>query len=275
MTEPTMRSDTKQLTGAKTDLSTLLGTWVNAKPGTDYLTSVVLTERDGVLRIHPYGSAATDATEPVDWGENVATTYVAGGTSDLAGFHASYELGVVRTELAGNEKLGILVIQSYTSIHDDTGRPSHYSREFFHRQPPAAPDLAAVGPAAVGPAAVELAPAGHGAGGIGSLLGDWINANPDTDWIGGFTLTDQDGRVILHPSGTTEPGDWGPAEVTTYQDNIGEPAFYVVYDLGAVEAVLAANTNKGLIIIAAFLRFKADADQRENFLCREFYYRRG
>lgn len=48
-----------------------------------------------------------------------------------------------------------------------------------------------------------------------------------------------------------------------------------MYDLGAVEAVLAANTNKGLIIIAAFLRFKADADQRENFLCREFYYRRG
>lgn len=77
---------------------------------------------------------------------------------------------------------------------------------------------------------------------------------------------------MLRASGAGEPFEWGEVEVTTYMDNIGEMAFHAVYDLGFVESVLAANTNKNLIVIAAFNRFK-DESKRQNFLCREFYYR--
>ena len=59
--------------------------------------------------------------------------------------------------------------------------------------------------------------------------------------------------------------------ITTYSDNIGETAFLAFYDLGFVKSHLAANTNKGLIVIAAFHRF--ENSERPNFLCREFYYR--
>jgi hypothetical protein len=243
-----MLADAMQVVGARAEVAPLLGTWVNSMPGTDHLAKVVMTERDGELLVRPYGSAAGDL---VDWGETVATPYSVSGTTEVAGFHARYELGQVHTELAANEKLGILVIQSYTSFHDGSGRLGHYAREFFH-QPPAAP------------AATD-----HGRT---ALVGDWVNSNPASGWITGFTLTKRAGTCTLRVASATEPTDWGEVEITTYQDNIGEPAFHAEYDLGPVTAVLAANTNKSLIIVAAFLRF-ADTG-RTNFLSREFYYRR-
>ncbi|HEV2783893.1 MAG TPA: hypothetical protein VGX25_31285 [Actinophytocola sp.] len=245
MTVQTMRADGKQVAGAKANLAPLLGSWVNSKPDTDYIARIEVSERDGTLLIRPYGSADG---EPIDWGEAAATPYVASGTTEPAGFHARYELGTVHTELAANEKFGILVIQSYTSFHDDSGRLGHYSREFFHQGE-------------------------SDRGAAKSLVGQWRNSNTATEWIKGFTIADNGGTLALTVQSAQEPTDWGTVEATPYRDNLGEPAFHAVYDLGSVEAVLCANTNKRLIIIAAFLRFKNSTDT--NFLCREFYYRQG
>jgi hypothetical protein len=107
---------------------------------------------------------------------------------------------------------------------------------------------------------------------ITPLLGNWMNSNPTTEWIKRFELAEQGGTFTLHTFGANEPADWGETEVSTYQDNIGEMAFYARYDLGFVEPVLAANTSKGLIVVAAFLRFQ-EGSERTNFLCREFYVR--
>jgi len=109
---------------------------------------------------------------------------------------------------------------------------------------------------------------------IGPLLGTWVNSNHETEWIRQLVLARRGDAftIHVHSAGTAgEPADWGEIEVSTYTDNIGELAFHAVYDLDAVHAVLAANTNKGLIVIAAFLAFKDGS--RPDFLCREFYYR--
>lgn len=246
MTDLTMAADAKQMAGAKADIAPLLGDWVNSKPGTDHIARVSVSERDGELVIRVYGSAVAEPGELVDWGEAGATPYVVTGGTEVAGFHARYEIGSVHTALAANEKLGILVIQSYTSFHDDSGRLSHYSREFFHREG-----------------------AARATGDSASLAGRWVNSNPDTAWIKGFTLSGIGSDAVLHVFGAGDRAEWGPAPATLFQDNIGEPAFHAVYDLGDVEAVLAANSNKGLIIIAAFLRFKGG---ETNFLCREFFF---
>jgi len=106
---------------------------------------------------------------------------------------------------------------------------------------------------------------------ITPLLGTWINSNPATEWITEFTLAKKGETFTITTSGARKPVDWGEVEITTYSDNIGETAFLAFYDLGFVKSHLAANTNKGLIVIAAFHRFE-DPEQT-NFLCREFYYR--
>lgn len=107
---------------------------------------------------------------------------------------------------------------------------------------------------------------------ISPLLGNWVNSNHQTNWIKRFTLGKKGSVFTIHAHGAREPFDWGEIEITTYVDNIGELAFHAVYDLETIRSLLAANTNKGLIIIAAFIRFK-NVGERSNFLCREFYFR--
>lgn len=108
---------------------------------------------------------------------------------------------------------------------------------------------------------------------LSALLGQWINSNADTEWIARFDLAQPEpGRYTLRVWGAREPEDWGELEILTYDDNINEWAFCADYDLGFMEARLAANTNKGLVVIAAFFNFK-DGSGRTNMLCREFFYR--
>jgi hypothetical protein len=250
MADVTMRADTKQLAGTKADVTYLLGSWVNAKRETDHIARIEVAERDGEVVIRPYGMAPESA-EPIDWGEAVATPYVASGSTEVAGFHAHYEQGAVTTRIAANVKLGVLVLQTYTSFRDDSGRLSHYAREFFHH-PHAEPTEGALAP--------------------GSLAGEWINTDPTTEWITEFTLVEnEDGSATVRVTTATEPYDWGEVEARLYRDNLGKPGFHAVYELAEFQAVLAANSNQDLIIVAAFVNPKGSG--RPAFY-RDFYYRR-
>lgn len=247
-----MRADEKTLVGAEVERASMLGSWTNVKEKTDHIVSAVVTERDGSVYIRAFGSSPDG---PVDWGEVEAFPHASSGTSNLAGYLARYDFGGgVRTECAANVKLGVLVIQTYTSYEDGSGRLSHFSREFFV-QPPAG-------------TAPSTAPDGtdtdHG------LVGDWVNTNPETEWIEEFTIAgDGDGDdLTMRTLAVREPVDWGEIPITTYMDNLNEPAFRAEYDLGSFTATLACNSNKNLIIIAAFLCFE---DTSKNFLCREFF----
>ena len=128
-----MRADSRQVIGGSPDLSPLLGTWLNTNPVTDHICRMVILERGGRLIIHAYGA---DLPEPIDWGEIEATPYTSGKSLEAGGFHAAYDFGEIETHLASNQKLGILVIQSYTSFKDGSGRQSYFTREFFHRPTP-------------------------------------------------------------------------------------------------------------------------------------------
>jgi len=125
------RADARRRPEGRIDVSPLLGDWINVNPGTDYLVRLEAAESGGGLRIRAHGSGAAG---PVDWGEAEATPYASGSGLEAGGFHARYDLGAAETFLAANQKLGILVIQSYTSFRDGSGRPAHFAREFFRRR---------------------------------------------------------------------------------------------------------------------------------------------
>jgi hypothetical protein len=241
----TMRADTKALTGTGVDVAPVLGTWVNAKRHTDHISMVTVTDRGGDVFARLYGAA----DEPIDWGEARAVPYAFTGTSEVAGFHTQYALGAARIEIAANVKLGILVIQTYTTFSD--GRVSQFSREFFYRRD------------------VQRPPDTPSRTGRTFLLGDWVNTYPDTRWLKSFTLADTGNAITVRVEAAREPTNWGEAEVTTYLDGAGEPAFHTRYDLGLFEAVLAGNTGKDIIIVEAFLRHQSD--ESANTVCREFF----
>jgi hypothetical protein len=124
-----MMADSKQLVEGEPDLSPLLGDWVNSNPETDYISKITVARQNGRLVVRVFGA---HSPEPIDWGKTEATAYVTGGSLDGVGFHARYAFGEIETYLAANQKLGILVIQSYTSFKDQSRRMNHFAREFFH-----------------------------------------------------------------------------------------------------------------------------------------------
>jgi hypothetical protein len=125
-----MKADQRPSVKEPLDLSPLVGDWVNTKPDTSYLVRVVLTEQDSCLVFRGFGA---NESEPIDWGEVEAVPYAAGTSLMAGGFHAFYNLDGIETHLVANQKLGILVIQSYTRYLDGSGRIGHFAREFFHR----------------------------------------------------------------------------------------------------------------------------------------------
>ena len=125
------KADAWPMTEGQIDVSPLLGHWMNTKSDTDYFSEVIVSQREGSLIIQ---LIAANGAEPIDWGETTATPYLSGRALEAAGFHARYDFGQIETMIAANQKLGILVIQSYTSFKDGSGRHNHFAREFFHRR---------------------------------------------------------------------------------------------------------------------------------------------
>jgi hypothetical protein len=69
--------------------------------------------------------------------------------------------------------------------------------------------------------------------------------------------------------------DWGTVAAVPHAAGVDgrEPAgFLAVYEFGFMQVVLAANLNKGLMIVASYNAFR-DGSGRSNYFSREFFYR--
>ena len=117
--------------GRPVDFSPMLGTWFNTDKGTGGLVRMALMERDGRLILQAFGA---NPISPQDWGEVPATAYSAGvGSHQGMAFSALYDFGFMETLLAAYMKSGILVLDTFNTFKDASGRANYFSREFFHR----------------------------------------------------------------------------------------------------------------------------------------------
>lgn len=119
------------------DASAVVGTWTAADRASDGVVRLDLAAGDdGGLRVRVWGAgeaAAADAA-PRDWGEVAAdlyTTSIDGGPA--AGFTARYDFGFLDTLLTAYFKGGLLVLDTFNSFRDGSGRAPYFTREFYHR----------------------------------------------------------------------------------------------------------------------------------------------
>ena len=109
----------------------LLGTWYATDKEAAGVARLELAEADEAVVVRAFGDA--DA-QPYDWGEVHATVYGNSPTAtDAMAFSAVYDFGFMTTLLAAYAKQGILVLDTFTTFKDDSGRADFFSREFFHR----------------------------------------------------------------------------------------------------------------------------------------------
>jgi hypothetical protein len=116
------------------ELAELAGTWVNTNPDSRGITRVVLRPfhphdapdpESVALGVRPFGA--------IDWGESVAGSLYADGLQSRRGmaFLARFDFGFLVSELQGNMNLGLLILASFNTWKDGSGRSPYFSREFY------------------------------------------------------------------------------------------------------------------------------------------------
>jgi hypothetical protein len=120
-----------ELGGGKVEFAGLLGTWWNTDKGTGGLVRMELLQRGEELVLRAFGAASP---QPRDWGEVVAQAYSAAvGSPTGMALSARYDFGFLEVLLAAYTKSGILVLDTFNTFKDGSGRAPYFSREFFHR----------------------------------------------------------------------------------------------------------------------------------------------
>lgn len=113
------------------DPSPMFGTWHNTDKQTAGVVRMVLAERGGRFVVHAWGAGSPAL---FDWGEIEATAHAANvGSREGMAFTAVYDFGFVETVLAAYTKSGILVLDTFNTFKDGSGRANYFTREFFHR----------------------------------------------------------------------------------------------------------------------------------------------
>ena len=111
--------------------SDLVGNWVNTDKATRGMVRLVLTDLNGTLMVRAFGACNP---EPCDWGEVKTSIYSIGVDSQRAvGFKAYYDFQFMETMLAAYLNKRILVVDSYNTFKDESGRPRYFWRDHFHQ----------------------------------------------------------------------------------------------------------------------------------------------
>ncbi len=125
-----MRADARVPVAAGGDTAPIVGHWRNCTEATDHIAAFDLWADETGLRLRVFGAGADGM---IDWGEAPCAAFVAPASMEISGLHARYALDGAEVLLAINHAKGILVIQTYTTFTDGSGRAAYYSREFFHK----------------------------------------------------------------------------------------------------------------------------------------------
>jgi hypothetical protein len=120
-----------EVPGRRVDPSPLLGTWLATDRATGGIVKLVLSTRGDELVVHAFGACSPS---PCDWGEVKGSAFSDAVTSSLAmSFTCVYDFGFLQTILAAYLKGGILVLDSFNTFKDGSGRADYFTREFYYR----------------------------------------------------------------------------------------------------------------------------------------------
>jgi len=111
------------------DLSPFVGKWDNTKSGSGQLPYVELRTENGELYLKAFGADEDGLTE---WGE-VKCQVFSGNIHDgtAIAFTTGFTFDEIDVDITANVKLGVLVIQTYTTFKDGSQRLNFYAREFY------------------------------------------------------------------------------------------------------------------------------------------------
>jgi hypothetical protein len=113
------------------DASPLVGAWTNMDVSSRGVVKVILSSEKGALKVQAFGACSPS---PCDWGAVKGAIYSIGVDSNMAvGFEAVYDFGFMETMLAAYLNKRLLVVDSYNTFKDGSGRPRYFFRDHFRQ----------------------------------------------------------------------------------------------------------------------------------------------
>lgn len=250
------------------NMSHALGSWINTNSNTGEVSRLEISSCDGAILVRAFGATPSGDR---DLGQTQATAFTSSlDSADLTGLTAAFDFEWSQLRFVINIKLGVLVLQSYSSFQDESGRRPYYKREFFWRPDPpedqpagALDDAYLVGIKQAPAVRVDLSP----------LLGLWENTNDRTRWVRSLTLSENEAGYQVAATDADGAG-WEPVSVTAYQGNTGELAFRAEFRTDEFVSEWSVNVPHGLVVIAGFHEVRSGEDAGRYFW-REFFGHRG
>ncbi|MEA2327162.1 MAG: hypothetical protein QOE68_2121 [Thermoanaerobaculia bacterium] len=119
-------SDRAAITVTPIDPSPLLGQWINYDTSSRSIAGLTIAQRGEIVILRITGAP------DVDWGETSIDPYsltTAGG--EAAAFRAGYDFKFARIAILAYLNKRLLVVDAYTTFHDDSGRSNYFARDHF------------------------------------------------------------------------------------------------------------------------------------------------
>ncbi|NEO64683.1 MAG: hypothetical protein F6J98_31480 [Moorea sp. SIO4G2] len=112
---------------------------------------------------------------------------------------------------------------------------------------------------------------------VSSVLGEWFNTKPDTNYIKKVILSERNGSLIINAYGASDGGliDWGEAEAIPYGSGISSlmaAGFHALFTLDGIETHLVSNQKLSILCIQSYTRY-LDGSGRIGHFSREFFHR--
>lgn len=108
--------------------------------------------------------------------------------------------------------------------------------------------------------------------------GKWVNSYDKARVLSALSISEKDGKIEISPENAATgfyTGTWGSSALKPYAygpETNDIVAFQAHFKMEDMEAFLAVNENKGLLIIAGYFSFKEN-DNRSDCFVREFFYK--
>ena len=117
--------------GLKISLAPLTGVWNSTNEETRGIIKLILSDSDGILLVQCFGAGDSSA---IDWGTIHAEAYAGTvGTTEGVGFKAAYDFGFLQTRVAAYLNKRILVVDTYNTFKDNSGRANYFMRDHFYQ----------------------------------------------------------------------------------------------------------------------------------------------
>jgi hypothetical protein len=117
--------------GVLIDPSPLVGIWHSTNKATRGIIKLILSDHDGIFTVQAFGAWESSH---IDWGEVQGQAFAGGvGLVESVGFKAFYDFGFLQTVVAAYLNKRILVVDTYNTFNDDSGRFNYFFRDHFYQ----------------------------------------------------------------------------------------------------------------------------------------------